>query len=653
LAMRHSVKCQRLISKRVDAMRRFFTALIVLFCLVHPALAEEVIRNFVSDVTVNADGSLEVSETIVVRAEGQEIKRGILRDFPTTYKDKNDVQVRVGFEVLNVQRSGYDEKFVVENISNGKRIKIGSADVFLNRGDHTYKITYRTTRQIGFFRDFDELYWNVTGNGWTFPIDKAFVIVRLPNGATAGQHAVYTGAQGQNGGDAKVTVATGNRFEAQTTQRLSPSEGFTIAVSWPKGFVAPPTEAEKQRDWIRDNLGYFGLGLTLLLVPLYYFFAWLRVGRDPHKGTIVPLFRPPEGMGPAGVRYVYNAGYDDKAFAAGLVGLAVKGRMSIRNDGDDYSITKRQNAGPALTRSEAALFSATPNSALTLQQSNHSSVIAMRSALEGALDDEYDGVMYLKNFKWFLLGLVFSAIGLIGSALLLPSESAGLMLGIGGFTTVWWGVILAAGYSVVKGIFQSSGWLSKIRSLMGLIFLVPFVGAGVAVPAFAYLTEFGSNMNMWFLIAAMGVVACNLVFYWLLKAPTPRGRAVLNEIEGFHMYMTTAEEERLKVLHPPEKTPELFERYLPYAMALDCENEWNDKFAAVLAAAAAAGATAGAVGVWYHGPGGFNSRSFGQDLGSSLTSSISSSGTAPGSSSGSSGGGFSGGGGGGGGGSGW
>ncbi len=242
---------------------------------------------------------------------------------------------------------------------------------------------------------------------------------------------------------------------------------------------------------------------------------------------------------------------------------------------------------------------------------------------------------------------------MIGSALLMPSEGAGLILGVGGFTTIWWGVILFIGYSVVEGIFQSTGWFSKIRSLMGLVFLVPFVGAGVAVPAIGFLTEGVTPMAKWFLIAAMVVVACNLVFYWLLKAPTPKGRAVLNDIEGFRMYMTTAEEERLKVLHPPEKTPELFERYLPYAMALDCENEWNNKFAAVLAAAAAAGATAGAVGGWYYGPGGFNSRGFGQELGSSLASSISSSGVAPGSSSGSGGGGFSGGGGGGGGGSGW
>ncbi len=636
-------------------MRHIFAALCVFVCLMQPAWAEEVIRNFVSDVTVNVDGSLEVVEKITVRSEGREIRRGILRDFPTTYTDKNGVQVRVGFEVLDLERDGFDENYTVESISNGKRIKIGNANVFLDDGDHTYKIVYRTTRQIGFFDTFDELYWNVTGNGWTFPIERASTIIRLPAGATVGQHAVYTGFQGAAENNAKVTVASGNRFQAETTGRLRPREGFTVAVAWPKGIVTAPTEADKQRDWIRDNLGIFSLAATLLLVPFYYLFAWFRVGRDPPNGTIVPLFHPPEGMGPSGVRYVYKEGYDDKAFAAGVVGLAVKGRMIINDDGSDYTLIKKPNQGPALTRSEAALFNATPSTELVLEQSNYSKVGSMRSALESALDDEYDGVMYLKNFKWFFLGLVLSALGLVGSALLLPNASGGLVLGIGGFTTVWWGVILFIGFSVVKGIFQSSGWFTKIRSLMGLVFLVPFVGAGIAVPAIGFLTEDSTPVTKWFLIGAMFVVACNLVFYWLLKAPTKKGRAVLDEIEGFRMYMTTAEEERLKVLHPPEKTPALFERYLPYAMALDCENEWNDKFATVLAAAAAAGATAGAVGGWYYGAGsrGFDSGNFGRDLGSSLTSSISSAGTAPGSSSGSSGGGFSGGGGGGGGGSGW
>jgi uncharacterized membrane protein YgcG len=474
----------------------------------------------------------------------------------------------------------------------------------------------------------------------------------LPDGAKVQQSSVYTGYDGSNGHDAQVMSASGNRFEARTTRRLEANQGFTVAAAWQKGIVTAPIASDKQRDWIIDNLGYFGLILTLLLVPIYYLATWFRVGRDPPKGPIVPLFHPPDGMGPAGVRYVYKAGYDDKAFAAAVVGLAVKGRMTIRKDDDDYTLSKKENAGPALTRAESALYKATPNTALKLQQANHASVINMRGALEAALDDEFDGVMYLKNFKWFFIGLLLSAVGLIGSGLLMPGEEGTAALFAAVFSSVFGVAILSTGYSAVRGVFGASSWFARIGSLMGLLFFVPLIGFALFNLPILNIAHMMPAVVKWFIVAAVILAAFNLVFYWLLKAPTQTGRGALDQIEGFRMYMTTAEEERLKVLHPPEKTPALFERYLPYAMALDCENEWNNKFSSILAAAAAAGATAGAIGGWYYGSGGFNSRSFGRDLGSSLTSSISSSGVAPGSSSGSSGGGSSGGGGGGGG-SGW
>jgi uncharacterized membrane protein YgcG len=260
--------------------------------------------------------------------------------------------------------------------------------------------------------------------------------------------------------------------------------------------------------------------------------------------------------------------------------------------------------------------------------------------------------MFVMNFNWFALGFGLSVLGLVLAGFLMPEGEGALVLFTTLFTSVWWGVILAVGYAAVQGLLGGGSVLMRIRSLMGLVFLVPFVGAGVAVPALTWFAEGITPAMKWFIAGSVGLAGCNLLFYWLLKAPTAIGRQVLDQIEGFRMYMATAEEERLKVLHPPEKTPELFERYLPYAMALDCENEWNEKFAAVLAAAAATGA-ASSVGGWYHGSGDFGSRDFSDSLGSNLTSSISSAATPPGSSSGSGGGGSSGGGGGGGGGSGW
>jgi uncharacterized membrane protein len=139
-------------------------------------------------------------------------------------------------------------------------------------------------------------------------------------------------------------------------------------------------------------------------------------------------------------------------------------------------------------------------------------------------------------------------------------------------------------------------------------------------------------------------------FSWM-KAHTVAGRKIVDQIEGFRQYLGVAEEARLDALNPPDKTPELFERFLPYAVALDVENHWAQRFAGVLATAA----TAAAATSWYSGD--YNIASdptgFAHHLGGHLTSTIASAATPPGSSSGSGGFGFSGGGGGGGGGGGW
>src|SRR6201999_946177 len=116
---------------------------------------------------------------------------------------------------------------------------------------------------------------------------------------------------------------------------------------------------------------------------------------------------------------------------------------------------------------------------------------------------------------------------------------------------------------------------------------------------------------------------------WLKKA-SPAGRKVMDEIEGFRQYLSVAEEDRLNTLNPPNKTPELFERFLPYAIALDCQNAWAKKFAGVLAAAGAAEVPR----QWYYGNDSWRNDpvSFANHLSSSLAATIASASTAPGSS---------------------
>lgn len=224
-------------------------ALLVLLCMVAPAPAQrahqraagdERILSFSSDIQVRRDASLDVTETIRIAAQGDQFRHGLYRDFPTRY-GRAGRTVEVGFEVAGVTRDGRPEPWRTEPVTNGERIIVGDADALLAPGIHTYRIRYRTTRQLGFFADRDELYWNVTGNGWIFAIDRAEVRIRLPARVRFGNRAVYTGVMGSTEGNARVTGERPGDISIATTRRLGPGEGLTIAVAWPKGVVrAPP-----------------------------------------------------------------------------------------------------------------------------------------------------------------------------------------------------------------------------------------------------------------------------------------------------------------------------------------------------------------------------------------------------------------------------
>ena len=217
-------------------------------------------------------------------------------------------------------------------------------------------------------------------------------------------------------------------------------------------------------------------------------------------------------------------------------------------------------------------------------------------------------------------------------------------------------------YLIVGGVVLSVlvNWV--YRNLAGghILTLLVHVSGGLfalilGLGSIGVATEILDDAPSWLQAAPVGLPLILFplavsAFFWM-KAHTVAGRKVTDQIEGFRQYLGVAEEARLDALNPPDKTPELFERFLPYAVALDVENHWAKRFAGVLAAAAAAGATAS----WYSGSHdwGHDPVRFANDLGSNLSSTIASASEAPGSSSGSGGGGFSGGGGGGGGGGGW
>jgi uncharacterized membrane protein YgcG len=639
-------------------LRSFLIALMLagLWALPGPAVAAyggpERIRDFKSFIVVHPDATMTVTETITVNSAGQEIRRGIVREFPTTYKDRLGNTIKVGFAVKEVLKNGRSEPYHLETVRNGEKIYIGEKNTYLQPGVYTYTITYNTDRQLGYFKDFDELYWNVTGNGWTFPIDRAEAVVVLPEGAKVTRDAAYTGPMGAQGKDFRVSYDRAGNIVFTTTSGLGPREGLTIAVAWPKGLVAEPSREKKLGNFLRDNLSNFAALFGLFGTLAYFLMVWFRVGRDPAAGNIIPLFTPPSGFTPAAVRYLMRMGYDQKTFAAAVVDMAVKGYLKIEEEDDEYTLRRTGTDNGSLDTGEqrlgANLFLG--HDVLTLKDTNHARISAGRSALRDSLNREINNIYFHTNRASFFMGAGLSVLTLGAIALTAPDPSAI-------FALLWlsvWSVgcvfLAATVYRNWQGI-RSGHHLrfGKIfAALASTLFALPFFAGELFGLGF-----FGYTVSAPATLAFALLVFVNALFYYLLKAPTLAGRQIMDQVEGFKMYLAVAEKDRLEMLNPPEKTPQLFEKYLPYALALNVENEWSEQFAEVLAQAQVDGQPYSPS--WYQGSSWnrLGGSGFADSLGGAFATAIASSASPPGSSSGSGGGGSSGGGGGGGGGSGW
>ena len=604
----------------------------------------ERILSFDSRIAIQPDASLMVSETIRVRAEGREIKRGIYRDFPQLYRGRWGLVQRTGFDVTRAVRDGQPETFRVERRENGQRVYLGKADVLLKTGEYTYELSYRTDRQLGFFADHDELYWNVTGNGWSFPIDRATATVALPLGAAVLGQEAYTGPAGSKGREYRSMVTDTGTVEFATTRGLMPQEGLTVVVSWPKGLVNAPTSQQEREDLIRDNFGIALAVAGLVMVLGYYVLIWLLVGMDPAPGTIIPLYGPPKGFSPAAVRYLVRMGFDHKAFAANLIDLAVKGVITIEQQGHDYFVRRKSLTSLRLLPDESQLLGKLVGSCslLRLEQRNHVTIAAAVKALKTSLSVALEKIYFVRNFRYWLPGLLFSlvplGVSLFGGQ---TKPEAVFMLVWLSFWTIGVTVLLSQCY----GQWRSHHW---VQAVFTTLFATPFL-AGECFGLWV-LTQATST---WVPALFVSGAVMNGIFYHLLKAPTSAGRKILDEIDGFRMYLAVAEKDRLNLLNPPAKTPELFETFLPYALALGVEQKWAEQFEEVLAQAGQGGQAYSPS--WYRGAAWstVGAAGFASSLGSSMSSAIASSSTAPGSSSGGGGGGSSGGGGGGGGGGGW
>ncbi len=634
-------------------MRRLFVLFLTLTLTVS-GISDERILNYDSRIVVNRDSSMRVTETIEVRAEGTRIRRGIYRDFPTDYLDKAGNRVQVRFDVISVKRNGRTIPWSVERRSNGWRVYLGSKSSSITPGIYIYELAYRTDRQLGYFNDHDELYWNAIGQGWAFPIDHGKATVVLPAGARnkVMESSAYTGSWGSKEQNCTVSITPDGDTVFETIRGLAPTEGMTIVVLWPKGFVHEPTGSEKAKMLFSDNLNLVAGLLGLILLLIYYMFAWVKVGRDPAAGPIAPMYEPPDGLSPAAMRYIENMGFDKKAMSAAILNLAVKGRLRIEEDDDDYTLVKTDGRHKNLSPEESKLFNKLlgARDSILLDKSNATTIQSALQSFQKSLKNHFMKKYFKKNTGWFVPGVLFSVLIVVAVVALSRLAAPSIFMAL--WLTGWTGGVLAlcgAAFSAWKNVFR--GQVKSIAAAIGMtLFSFPFLAGEVVV---GYLL--GKSAGLLPVLMLVVILCMDALFYWLLKAPTLFGRREMDKIEGFKLFLSVSEKDELNFRTPISKTPELFEKYLPYALALSVENRWAERFSSILNTELTPEQGGYRPG-WYSGTANWSTlgaAGFASSLSSSFSSAVSSSSVPPGSSSGGGGGGFSGGGGGGGGGGGF
>jgi len=560
--------------------------------------AAEVINSFDSTVALAKDGELTVTERLNVRAEGREIKRGIYRDFPLTFTDAEGRLREVGFTLLDVTRDGKPEPHFTERRGNGiLRIYAGDKDVMIARGDHTYVFRYRTDRQVRWFDGKPELNWNVTGNYWNFPILVARYRLELIDGFKPTRWTAFTGPRGARGTDWRGAIGGDGVLTVATTRTLRAGEGLTVVAALPEGAVEPPTAATEFWYALVDNRGWIFAGTGFVLVLFYYLAAWNAVGRDPRKGTIIPLFYPPKGISPALANYIENWGLGrDKwrAFTAAALSLAVRGFVRFDQKEDTLTLkgTGREPEGgiPSLPPGESAIMTWLNGEGgnATIDRAHGSAVAKVIERFRTGIESENKNRFFRRNFGYVVAGFAMTIAVVVGVVAFGGLSDTDILIIVGtGFGGFWLGMFMVP---ISLALFGAKKFPSVVRAVMTLIVAGMFLSIFGSVFFSIFPHGFADLAPvLWSLVGQHplpvaligGFAALNGLFVYLMRAPTALGRPIMDQLAGFKLYLETAESDRLN-LQAPEITAERFEALLPYAVALNVEKPWSDAFAAAL-----------------------------------------------------------------------
>ena len=386
----------------------------------------------------------------------------------------------------------------------------------------TFVLRYRARNGLRFFEDHDELYWNVTGDEWDVPIEAALATIELPPG-TQGLHAIaFNGVYGSTARDASVEV--GDRsVRIAMPHRLEFHEGLTAVVGWNKGAVAEPTAADRAVGFLRSNWP-LAIPIPVFLLSLL---AWWRRGRDPRRRPVAVQYEPPRGLTPAEVGTVVDNSADLRDITATMVDLAVRGYLKFE-ERDEHKLLGLVN------RREYVLHRLKPSAEWSALAAHE------RKVLEGLFDGGAGAEKKLSDleqeFYSNLPGIrngIFERLQEQGVYQARPDQVKARWL----VAAVFFGLLVAIG----------GGKLGARMSLTP----IPFVAAGVLT----------------------GLILAG--FATIMPARTEQGTRTLEQVLGFEEFLRRVETEHFEHV---VKTPELFDRFLPFAMALGVEKKWARAF---------------------------------------------------------------------------
>lgn len=608
-----------------------------------------VIRSFDTELRVQPDGTVEVREKLRLKFTGE--WRGILRDLALDHNTARGRRERLEIEIDGaVDGEGealrWQEDDAESSWTRRMRIFIPRAH---NR-ERTVIIRYRVRNAVRFYfagdamgdvravADFDELYWNATGVSWDMPIERATARIFLPPGVRPLQWDGYAGPAGSTERGVSVSVDSARGVVAFRSEReLGAFEGMTVAVGWPAGAIAMrPTKAEVRRAEAER--------MWPLLLPILTFLfglrAWARRGRDPRAQSVVVKYEPPEGMTPAEVGTLIDHEAEMRDITSTLVDLAVRGYVGIEEQQEkkllglitstEYVFHRRtppELAPPLLAHEErflSGLFAGASSSSTSWDEVRATWDEARRAS--GAAFSE-DGDPPRRTARRRQTESTVSVR--------LSELTNEFYTSLDGIREGIYASLISRGYYRARPDQVKASWIG-FGVFVGILGLV----------ATAVVFDEGLPWVNTGALALGSIVAAVLlmVFGQLMPARTEAGARAREAALGFREFLARVESDRYRRM---VTSPEMFERFLPYAMAFGVEDRWAAAFEDLYREPPG----------WYSGSGDygdFRASSFTSRM-SSLSSSASStmSSSPSSSSSGSSGGGSSGGGSGGGGGSGF